>query len=228
MVQSVSITKITESELLTLGSDTYIIDATLGNITITLPDVVSDGIHFKLIRIDSSPNVVNIVGEGAELIDGELEKILVIKTILELNSFEDQWYSIANSSLTRSFSKTLFTTSLIQNNGSPYVSFYGSNYTNQVVCSFLYVGANAEPITKFSIVAMSDSGTPDATIYLVNLVGNEIITSLSLTGITDISQIFSSTTIANLPTDPGIIEVRIKFNTGTSSDKVNLSSLIVQ
>lgn len=53
------------------SDDLYLVDATSGNITITLPDASSnDGLWVRLQRTDSSTNTVTVIGYSAQTING--------------------------------------------------------------------------------------------------------------------------------------------------------------
>lgn len=56
----------------TIGLNTKLIDATSGNITITLPTAVSNVAAFIIKKVDSSTNTVTIDGNASETIDGDL------------------------------------------------------------------------------------------------------------------------------------------------------------
>ena len=62
MVYNSNITEITTSTTLDIGFDVYIVDATSGNITVTLPSITADGLQYKIKRIDNNSNRVTITG----------------------------------------------------------------------------------------------------------------------------------------------------------------------
>lgn len=57
-----SIKYVNQSETLDNNYDTFLIDASSGNITFTLSDILNDGENYWIKRVDSSSNTVNIVG----------------------------------------------------------------------------------------------------------------------------------------------------------------------
>ena len=69
---TVYITAATETQTVDPGYSIYLIDATSGNITLTLPDINSDGLWFLFRRIDTiNANSVTIQGySSGQTIDG--------------------------------------------------------------------------------------------------------------------------------------------------------------
>lgn len=59
------------------GDENIVVDATDGNITVTLPTAASTNRYeFTIKRIDDSANTVTVDGAGSETIDGELTQTL--------------------------------------------------------------------------------------------------------------------------------------------------------
>lgn len=88
MVFTLSIDNIDTSGTLSLYEDTYIVDASSGGFTITLPEVTADGMHYKLIRTDNTANTVTVEGDApAETIDGQTTLDLLPDNSTELASF---------------------------------------------------------------------------------------------------------------------------------------------
>ena len=62
-------TKITSNDTADLGYNTYLIDATNNNVTLTLPVIMGDGISFLITRIDTNnpnTNTVTIACDGSD------------------------------------------------------------------------------------------------------------------------------------------------------------------
>lgn len=68
MVQTAYINSTSSNTTMSQNYDTYIINASSGNITMTLPNITADGIQFLLRREDTSANTVTIIGTGGQLI----------------------------------------------------------------------------------------------------------------------------------------------------------------
>lgn len=66
-----SITPITSTTTLSYGFPYYFIDATGGNITLTVPLMANDFQFYNIVRIDNSVNTVNIVLDSTTLMSGE-------------------------------------------------------------------------------------------------------------------------------------------------------------
>lgn len=89
---TVSITSINSNTELEEGYDVYLIDATLGNLTITLPVISSDGEDFSMSRVDSTVNSVTVEGTSQN-INGFASVDLPIQQSLKVVSYLDNWYS---------------------------------------------------------------------------------------------------------------------------------------
>ena len=228
MVYTTDIRTLTATGTLSLNNDVYIVDATSGAITITLPNIVCNGIQYKMIRTDTTLNGVTVQGTGGQLIDGVATVSLLSLSILEVQSYSSAWYKIMNSSLSRSNSKALFTTAFVQNNGNAFIPFTAASSTSQLICSFSYVGGSVEPISKLLVVIAAGGGTPVGTISLTNLSGGTTVASIAVSSLSTTPTIFTSSTITNVPSAASVLELRIIFPTGGGADKVNFSSLVVQ
>lgn len=79
----------------TLSSDYLItlVDATGGNITVTLPVNQMDGVTFYIKRIDTSINIVNLVSADLSPIDGSISVNIPIETGLSVTYSIGAWYS---------------------------------------------------------------------------------------------------------------------------------------
>jgi hypothetical protein len=75
---------------------TVLVDATSGNLIITLPTAVSaSGYAFNIKKIDSSVNTVMLDGNGVEVIDGTLTKIISNQySSITVQSNGTGWYII--------------------------------------------------------------------------------------------------------------------------------------
>lgn len=63
---------VNQSETLDNSYDTFLIDASGGNITFTLSNILNDGENYWIKRVDSSSNTVTIVGyDVSQTIEGQ-------------------------------------------------------------------------------------------------------------------------------------------------------------
>lgn len=68
-----SIKYVTETESLDTGYDTFLIDASGGNITFSMHNIQNDGEQYLIKRTDSSGNTVTVQGfDSSQTIEGEV------------------------------------------------------------------------------------------------------------------------------------------------------------
>ena len=91
---AVNIRTITTNSTLLTTDNTILIDATSGPITLTLMSAVTGtGRIFNIKKIDSTPNVVTIKGNAAEIIDGSNTQIITIQWVsYSIQSNATAWY----------------------------------------------------------------------------------------------------------------------------------------
>lgn len=104
MVKLSDIDIITTNTVLSTSQDTYLVDASSNNITITLPLITTEGIYYKIIRIDISTNIViiqgsvpNLITENTSLSSASIN--LFIQKSIELQSNSNTWYITSNNTL---------------------------------------------------------------------------------------------------------------------------------
>lgn len=70
-----------------------LVDASGGNVTITLPAVAAGVFEFRIKKIDSSANTVTVDGAGSEVIDGQLTQVISSQyvTLVIINSNTAWW-----------------------------------------------------------------------------------------------------------------------------------------
>ena len=72
--------------------DTYIIDATNNNVTLTLSDITGlDGVKIRIARTDLSSNTVTIQPQVGQTIGGQTNAVMYPKSIALLNSYQLDW-----------------------------------------------------------------------------------------------------------------------------------------
>lgn len=134
MVYLTDIDTITSSTTLSTSQNTFLVDASGGPIIITLPLITTEGIVFKLIRIDTSSNTVTVQRTSPNLIHlntsvSSTSVTLLVSYSIEFQSLNDNWYYTLNNTL---------------------VSF-GSNYQT-VGNSLTYTSTNPNYLTAISII----------------------------------------------------------------------------
>lgn len=86
---------ITANATLDTGYDTYLIDASGGSITITLPDITNiTGLVFILKRTDTTANLVVVTGQSGQTIDNQTIISIPINTGITISSLNNVWYII--------------------------------------------------------------------------------------------------------------------------------------
>src|SRR5688572_26089508 len=98
MVQTTHVATVNSDTIIDAGYDTYIIDASANDITITLPFITCDGVVFFLRRSDLSTNTVSVETVGGQVINtpvisGAFAVNLYLGLDMQLNSINDNWYT---------------------------------------------------------------------------------------------------------------------------------------
>jgi hypothetical protein len=227
MVYNTNITLITTNTTLSTKDDVYIVNASGGSLTITLPLITANGMQYKIKRSDTTPtSTVTIIGTSGQTIDGAVSILLATTTNIELQSLNSVWFVVGYSVANLAESKSLFTSAFVQNNGSAFITFSGTG-TPALVCSFYYPGSIIAAIFKVTAVLAINGGTPTGSYEIRTQAGATICSSTYTGTITLTPQAFSTTTISNLPSGPSVLEFLIIVNTPNSS-KVNIYSLTIQ
>lgn len=147
--------------------DTYLFDATSGNITFTLQNISSKkGITITLKRIDTSGNTVTIQGTGGELINGNSTLVLAQGANVTLTSFNGAWNGFIENGQGGNLktNSTLTSNSIIKGNGGVSVQTSGIsiNSTNDLTMT-----KNSGFTTTLSVADL----TTDRTVTLPNVSG---------------------------------------------------------
>lgn len=85
---------ITSSIIIDLGYNTFLVDASAGNIIITIPTNPGDGSNFTINRVDTSINTVTIVATGSNINGTASPVSLASHENVLLGSFNGNWYTI--------------------------------------------------------------------------------------------------------------------------------------
>lgn len=91
-----SITTITNSQVVDLGYQVYLIDATNNDVNLQLPNVNNiDGLCLIFSRIDNSLNNVTLVGYGNQTIEGTNEYLMPVHNYVTIISSTNKWWFIS-------------------------------------------------------------------------------------------------------------------------------------
>lgn len=236
MVLNTYITTITSATTVSPYSDTYLVTAGTG-FNITLPPITADGIYYSLIREDTSSNVVGITGSNiiyqnlgasgstGSGVTGNIN--LIPQTNLILQSYNNAWYILLNTSTQRSGQKILFSSAFVANSGNPLALSAGAGNTG-TVCYFAYSGSLLEVISSAEVVITNGSASNIGKIQLWNYGTGPInqICSIDIPTSTTIRR-QSTSVISNLSPVPTVIAVQF-VGTGTGSSAMGLYSLVVK
>lgn len=92
MVHSTNISAISSDTTLSNVYDTYLVDASAGNILITLPLITSDGINYFIIRTDNvATNTVTMQTSGGQTLNGSTS--IYPNASMHYQSYNNAWYS---------------------------------------------------------------------------------------------------------------------------------------
>lgn len=139
--------------------ENYIVNAT-STITITLPAITADGMHFVFSRMDNTNNTVNIViqpltSDNISVGVGLLQTSITLSgyQALEFHSHTGVWYGIYKS-VTVPGSSGLFSSSVISNSSNPLINFN--------IIYFPYAGTSSSTIIDRFIIVFN-TNTPGVT-----------------------------------------------------------------
>lgn len=227
------ITLVNTNSQIEYGNDMYLVDASADSLTLTLPQVLSNGVQFRFKRIDkNSANTVTIVGFSGELIDLESSYTLNPNTNIKFNTYDNAWYSVQGNAkgmeINMAFNQLVGTQS-----SKPYVVI--NNHAFTAVGNLKYKGKKyygTNPI-KFEIAYSINSNGPQSTTFYVQLqdiTNIQIVATIGpITQLGDSSQIYtvSTNTFSNIPDNESVFEVDAKINQGTSQIRINSINLVL-
>jgi hypothetical protein len=237
MVYSSDINSITSSTTLSEFDDVYLLDASGGAFTITLPTITSDGTRFRLIRIDSDTDIVTIEGSApAETIDEEVSVTLPPRGVINLESYgiDDGTGGVWVSS-NRPFNKnSIFPLSLSFNRGTGNGNSIGNcqtaTTTPVIMTSFIYGGTDVDRIpTEIKAVIGLDGGGGVGTVELYNSgpsgsIGVIAQATTAPTGRTILTLTPPGGAVA-WPPGETVIDVRISRTSGGNGTDITIYSL---
>jgi len=88
-----SITLVSSNTTLDVNNDAYLVDATNGNVVLTLPDSPTDGQWFDIKRVDASGNTVTLQGSSSTItIDGSISKTFAARGSCVVEAYGEDWY----------------------------------------------------------------------------------------------------------------------------------------
>ncbi len=86
---------VSDSPYVAGGERVRLVDASGGDVTVTLPAVSgNNGLEFVIKRIDNSENTVTVDGDGTEVIEDEETKTLLPGDSMYIITDETQWWII--------------------------------------------------------------------------------------------------------------------------------------
>lgn len=223
MVYNTNIQRITSSTTLSDAFNVYLIDAGApATIIITLPNITSDGINYKLIRTDSN-TIGQVTVQGfnpSQTINGSISIRLQPNTVQALQSFgvEDVtgavWFTgdrpfNVNSTLPLSFRFNA-------NNGNPITT---TSTTYVVLGSFIYRGTLIDNIiTAILAIVNTNSTTSTGQLRVFNFTNNTVIAESAIFGPTNGTQIaINLGAISNLPTGQAIFQIQLRRASASDS-----------
>lgn len=233
MVFNSNITLITSDTTLSTSNNLYLVDAS--NIspptfTITLPDVNSDGINFKIIRIDNDTNsTVTIEGfSGAQTINGLTSIKLQPNMVQYVESFgiDDAtggvWYTSSRSF--NSGSSLPLSFRFNRPNGNPTTT---NSTTYSEVGSFVYRGTNVDNMMNLILAVVNTSNTSATGRLRIFDQTNVVTIAESATfGPTNGSLIvIDMGAISNLPSDEARMLIQIRRVNTTHGGNAGISTL---
>ena len=238
MVLSANIDYINTSTTLSTKNDVYIIDASGGNIIITLPLITANGMFYNLKRIDAdTTKTVTIQGTSGQLIDGISTFTLNVTSICEIQSYNLQWYITSKSNIKKNFGVSNFI--FVNNNtnvGIPYSQY--SNNANQWLsaCVFLYKGIIYNQSSFNKITFLYNTLTDNNITYNIQLLIHGTLTIISSTAVTGsastkyttgIHKLYM-TTFNNVPLTDAKLEFQIQLIAGGNNNAFNLYSIYIE
>jgi len=225
MVQTAYISTVTANTTLSANYDTYTVNATSGNITITLPNITADGLVFNLRRTDTSSNTVTIQGTGGQLINGAATTTMNFKSDLTLHSLTSAWVTngLVGARGTGGQQQFVF----VQNNGNSFIPFASNTTTS--ICDFIYRGStfNGGYPSLLAFVFATVNSTSTYTINLVHISGTgvtagSIIATINVTA--SVSTVSTQTilstssfTVANIAAGNSVWELQVQRTSGTQA-----------
>lgn len=219
MVFSSNITPINGDITLSYDYDVYIVDGSLQNITLTLPNIVSDGIFYNIKRIDNSTNTVTIT--GSQTIDNQSSIILRQKSNITLNSLNNLWYSVQTQS-------GMDTQISMHGSGSGYklisqtkATTFDSGNAKMIYRGSQFYGGNPVIMTVCCSLDATSSTPQTFTVRLQNITTGiptivSTITGTVYTGPTTY-YIFSTYTFNNVQSSLSIWDIQTKLGTSTTA-----------
>uniref|UniRef100_A0A6C0C9L2 Uncharacterized protein n=1 Tax=viral metagenome TaxID=1070528 RepID=A0A6C0C9L2_9ZZZZ len=93
-MSSLYISWVTSSTTIDLGYNTFFVDATSGNILITIPENPGEGTNFMISRTDSSANTVTIISTDGDINGLSTPVSLNLGQNVLLGSSNGHWHTV--------------------------------------------------------------------------------------------------------------------------------------
>ena len=218
---------------ITTDSNYFVIDASSNNITLTLPEIGSNGITFGINRVDTNANfTVTLLPSGTDTIDTVYtSKLINPNTTVNISSQNSTWYTNGNSGSGKEINVTF--NHLWGSQMRPYVSIINPAYT--AFGTFLYNGLSfygSEPV-KIEIIYSVDSdstATANFTVQFQDITNAQIIATIGPINQTGSYVSYNrayTTSFSNIPLTDALIEIDGKINSGTTGVRIYSVKLLL-
>jgi len=131
--------------------------------------------------------------------------------------------SVIGNVIASTLKPTIFSTSFTSASADSY-TLTGA-FVDQVITRIPYAGSSVSPITAFTLVLGFSAGTPTGSFTLVDQATSNVIATLTYNGIVAGSAIYSTTSIANVPSSASILN--IVLNAGGVAPAILLFSALI-
>ena len=149
--------------------------------------------------------------------------VSVVGNVISGNYVAGSGVSVTGNVIASTLKPTIFSTSFTSPTSDSYT--LSGAYVNQVITRFPYAGSAVSPITEFTLVLGYSAGTPTGSFTLVDQATSNVIATLTYTGIVSGSIIYSTTSIANVPSSSSILNIVLN-GAGTAPAILLFSALI--
>jgi hypothetical protein len=161
MVNLTNVVYISSDTTVTDFNNVYLVDATKGSLTITLPLIVCDGMNYNFTREDTTSNAVTIVAEDPNTIyqNTLVSGAVLLMTSIIMQSYQDNWYTTFNTyAMNIMCNRPLFSTSFTSSEGRTFVTALGGARTP--ICQFNCLGSIYANITLLDTVLANTVKSP--------------------------------------------------------------------
>lgn len=203
-------------------TDTYFItalDSTTYNYI--LPPISTDGQHFRLVRLDNTTGIVNLVGTISY--GGSTVASYTIGTYISLEaiSLNSVWYVIEENSNVSTGLNNLFSAFYVNNNGNTYINYQ----SNSPMLSFPFSGTSNGTMINSILVTFGTPIVHPGYIQTLRLPNNSVLFTMSFTVTTTLYYHYFLTNAnkATLPSSSTYLIVHSNY----PPPGINISSIVI-